>query len=445
MNVYSPIITKERLSRLKDLREASREEVYRTARSIIGKAAVAELRELYGLYDERMYLWMAALWDPELGAFYYSNSARDYELYLPDIESTAQIKFAIATWNMLGESRWSVGAPRRMLDKMGAFAYSLQAEDGFFYHPQWGREVSLSRRGRDYSWSRRTLNEAGLAPKYPLPTAKSADGKKSKSLPDYLQDIELFKKWLAEKDLSTKSYYIGNILDSTTTQITAAGQEFVDTLVFWLAEHQREDNGLWQEEINYDSVNGLMKISGIYPTLKAVLPNAMKGLASAIRVAMSDERMKFVCEHYNPWVAMCNVFKGLNAGVESKEAEELRHLLWENSAMLIKRTREKISVFRKDDGSFSFYRKMSASISQGSPAALPRQNEGDVNATCISQGTARNMCTALGIPGVPVFTPADGELFFELIEAAPKIVKKYKNPGGDTFPPRVPYSEEIAE
>ena len=446
MKTREEILTKERLEYAREERRKCREEAYEASKSIIGKESLAELRKLYDIYDERIYIWMAGLWDPEIGAFYYSNSARDTELYLPDIESTAQILFYLGSTKMLTGDKNPINLiPEKMRESIINFVLGLQDEDGFFYLPQWGKDVSPSRRGRDLGWAKRLLNPAGVAPKYPYPTAKSADGKKSASLPSYLQDIELFKKHLAEMDLSTDSYRIGNLLDSTTTQITAAGPEFVETLLFWLAEHQREDNGLWEKEINYQSVNGLMKISGCYPTLGAVLPNAYKGLESAIKAAASDERMKFVCEHYNPWVAMCNVFKGSQKNVAKDDTQKLRNLLWENSAELIKKTREKILVFKKDDGTFSYYKRMSASISQDAPASVPRTNEGDVNGTSISYGSTRNMCVALGIPQIPLFCAADGELFLELIENAPKIVKKYKNPGGDKFPERVSYAEEIAE
>ena len=446
MKTREQILIKERLEYVREKREKYREEAFEASKSIIGKEALAELRELYNIYDERIYIWMAGLWHPEIGAFYYSNSARDTELYLPDIESTAQILLYLGSTKMLVGDKSPINLiPSKIRESIINFVLGLQDESGFFYHPQWGKDVSVSRRGRDLGWAKRILGPAGVSPQYPYPTAKRSDGTKSEYLPEYLQDIEKFKKYLTDMDLSTDSYRIGNIFDSTTTQITAAGPEFVETLLFWLAEHQRKDNGLWEEKINYQSVNGLMKISGCYPTLNAVLPNAYRGLESAIKVAASDERMKFVCEHYNPWIAMCNVFKGSQKSVAKDDTEKLRALLWENSAELIRKTREKILVFKKDDGTFSYFKKMSASISQGSPAAVPRTNEGDVNGTSISCGSARNMCVALGIPQIPFFCPADGDLFLELIENAPRIVKKYKNPGGDKFPDRVPYAEEIAE
>ena len=41
----------------------------------IGSESVEALSEIYGFYDERMYLWLAGLWDGSTGGFYFSNSA----------------------------------------------------------------------------------------------------------------------------------------------------------------------------------------------------------------------------------------------------------------------------------------------------------------------------------------------------------------------------------
>ena len=445
MKKREEILTKERIEYVRREREKHRSEAFEAAKFIIPADAMRELKELYTHYDEKSYVWLAGLYDPEAAAFYYSNSARDTEMYLPDVESTVQAYMFINRYGLVPAEREDLTARfKEHRTRTVDFVRNLQYPDGYFYHPQWKTDIPAPRKNRDYCWCKNFLTEMGAAPKYELPTSKPADGTRSKLLPPHLQDLEAFRAYLAEFDLSKRSYYIGNLLDTQVSQINAAGKEFADLVVFWLNEHQRTDNGLWQEEINYDSVNGLMKISGCYPGLGATLPNAYQGLKSAIFAAQSDERMKFVCEHYNPWVAMGNVFKG-QKGLEKEKLDTLRNLLWENAASLIKKTKEKILVFKKEDGSFSYFKRMSASISQGACVSVPRSNEGDVNATSISHSTIKCMCVALGIPTIPFYSPADAELFFELLDNAPRIEKKFKNPGGDKFPERVPYEEEIAE
>ena len=59
------------------------------------KETVLALGNLLDLYGDEMYRWLARLYDPKIGGFYYSNSARDYEGFLPDVESTAQALYAM--------------------------------------------------------------------------------------------------------------------------------------------------------------------------------------------------------------------------------------------------------------------------------------------------------------------------------------------------------------
>jgi hypothetical protein len=185
-----------------------------------------------------------------------------------------------------------------------------------------------------------------------------------------------------------------------------------------------------------------MKLSGSYPHLKIPLPNPEASLRSAISAALSDERMKFVCEVYNPWAAITNIFKA--CGESAKELSALRKFLSDNTPLLINKTAEKIDVFKKPDGSYSYFKYMSSAVSQRAPVAVPRRNEGDVNATTICVGsTLRSMSAALGIPIAPIFSLADGELFFELLENSAPVTKKYDI--GSTFPEKPSYEEEIAE
>ena len=89
------ILTEERLSICLKDREHIRSDGLKNAGNILGEAAAAEFLELYRLYDEQYYLWLASLWQPEIGGFYYSVSGRDTLGMLPDIESTVQaMRFA---------------------------------------------------------------------------------------------------------------------------------------------------------------------------------------------------------------------------------------------------------------------------------------------------------------------------------------------------------------
>lgn len=443
MKTREELLSKERLEYVRECRNACREDAFRKAGDQIGSEALAQLRKLYEIFDEKIYIWLAGLWDREQGAFYYSESARDTGLYGPDIESTVQVLRFLNTSGMLApaEEHPVLRIPSSVRDKMVAFARFLQDQDGYFYHPQWGKNISVSRRGRDLCWGSEIITAAGANPRYLLPTQKTAEGNKSASLPEYLQDITSFRQYLSGMELSVNSYYTGNVIESTLSQISAAGKEFENCLVEWLNAQNRADNGLWEEQVSYASVNGLMKIAGNYPMLHATLPYAGASLTSAITAAMSDERMKFVCEVYNPWAAICSIFRANENTRDQEELASLRRYLIEQAPALISKTGEKVGVFRKEDGSYSYFKCMSSAVSQGAPAAVPYTNEGDVNATTICVGsTIRSMRTALNIPVIPVFAPEDGELFFELLECTPSVEKKYHI---DAFPSKPSYEEEI--
>ena len=77
MKTFEEILTKERLELVRRDRYELQEKYFAEAEKTIGKEATDELRELYRIYDERYYIWIAGLWEPEIGGFYFSNSARD--------------------------------------------------------------------------------------------------------------------------------------------------------------------------------------------------------------------------------------------------------------------------------------------------------------------------------------------------------------------------------
>ena len=83
---------------------------------------------LYEIYNDGMYKWLAGLFDTELGGIYYSNSARDTEGYLPDIESTTQ---GLEIAQSLGVIKAKNDLPEKFASRTLAFAKSLEdPEDG---------------------------------------------------------------------------------------------------------------------------------------------------------------------------------------------------------------------------------------------------------------------------------------------------------------------------
>ncbi len=435
MKSMDRIITKERIAYLNQLRGFEREDALAEAKPIVGKETIEALSSLVEIYDERMVLWYAGLYDPDIGGFYYSNTARDTELFLPDVESTRQsLTFFQRSGLFADEDNYVKGLTDNLRDKIVNYVLSLQDPDGFFYHPQWGKKIIPSRRGRDFDWARMILRDAGVSPKYPYATERSPEDGKHK-LPDYLQSISAFKAHLGTMDLTKSSYSVGNWINAQPTLIKAAGEEYVDVLGKWLIDSLRSDNGLWQEKVNYDSVNGLMKISAACTRLGIYLPYSERSMESAIEAALSDEKISFCCEFYNPWCALNSVVRLAEKCGRIDELYELQSTLWQNAPRLVNKTKEKIMTCRRDDGTFSYYTDRTGAISQGASVTVEGTVEGDVNATGIcSTGTVYAMCNALGIPKIPLFTHEDGKLLLDIMTNAPSVKKLYKNPYGDSLP-----------
>ena len=125
-----------------------------------GAEIVDAYKYLYSVHSDRLLTWLGGLFDSKIGGFYYSNSARDNEYqeldgvkhyFLPDIESTNQATNLLQSAGVIKEFS---ELPEWMRKKMAEFNCSLQnPDDGYIYHPQWGKNITDHRRGRDLMWS----------------------------------------------------------------------------------------------------------------------------------------------------------------------------------------------------------------------------------------------------------------------------------------------------
>ena len=394
-----------------------------------GKALVDAFKDLYSIYDDRLITWYAGLYDPKIGGYYYSNSARDndtiehngktYKL-LPDAEATFH---SINWWSGAGLNggitEWGMWLPEWMRKQIGDFIYNLQDEDGYFYHPQWGKDISISRRGRDMMWSLHILNEFGYTPKYKTIYEAAKGNADSKTLiPEHLANEENFAKYLAGLNINERSYHSGNELAAQAGQIKATGR--LDQCIEFLNAHQNE-NGHWHHTTNYYAVNGLFKLFFAYEAAKIPFPKVMEAARAAIDAITSDEPMSAVTDLYNTWYTVSNLLKNLRTygGEEGNaRADEIVKELRRSAPYAIKRSKEKILQFKKADGAFSYGPKGCSPTSQGAPVAYPCA-EGDENATTISTcGLVGNIFAALELSSyrVPIFGDREREIYIELLE-----------------------------
>ena len=450
-----------------ELREKKFKEIEEKIGGDLGKKVSGALRDFYTLYTPGMVEWLARLYDPKIGGFYYSNNARDldslvyqgveYKL-LPDVESTQQALRVISDSGLAGEpgAPYTDVIPEWMRADIGRYVKGLQNENGFFYNPQWGVEFTdtrISRRARDLMWSCDILAKLGLSPTYDTPTGIKGDGidkdgrpvassckvddtsssgeeKSTAEIPAHLENREAFLKYLDGLYESTSSWGYGNTLTAQKGQIVyrdkqlaaegkAANMMF--TVIEWLNSKQRA-NGLWEDEVNYDAVNGLMKISGVYSTAGVLVPNAERATLAAVEAISTKEEPTSVCCIYNSWYAvarMLNIIRNHGGNEGERIVNAIRHSLWENAERDLKITREKLSVFKKPDGSFSYSPLYSSARSQSCPVTPDRSVEGDMNASCIcSSDIVSYILSSLGIGDLtpPIFGLDDTERMLEIFE-----------------------------
>ena len=390
-----------------------------------GAGIVRGFKELYTIYSEDLPAWLGGLYDHKVGGFYYSNSARDNEPFLPDIESTNQALNLMINTGMMKNCR---ELPEEMQKKLAEFTCSLQSgEDGYIYHPQWGKDISASRRGRDMAWAVSMTEKLGF--KLPYPTAnerlaalqKASGNDKEKllaSLPEYLTSKEKFVEYLESFDWVNNSYYAGNTIAAQGHQIIAAG--LAEVCAEYLNKYQNPKTGFWSELADmHTGINGFLKITAFYISAKIPINMAERAALSAIECTKSDEIGTTVCHLYNCWFALQNILTSLRRVGDNETADRIYALILKHAPESVAAARKKTEVFRKNDGAFSYMAKCSSFKSQEAVVCLPNMAESDVNASVLStSGLTRNIYQTLGADAfyVPIYTHHDFEKFLKALK-----------------------------
>ena len=484
-----------------DIEDKKRESIIETLEETFGIAAAQAIRDHIKLAGDEFYTWLANLYEPRHcicenyneegyricllpkdaegnylcygGGFYYCNSARDTKGYYIDLESTVQA-FGFLTSGGLLSSLSKID--QQIKYDVIAFVKSTQSsDDGYFYHPQWGKNIIVSRRGRDLSWATSLLSSFGGTPFYDTPsgwkgelgapTGSSVTSHLGESVavaasrialaavwPDHLKTVEAFEKYLDSFNLKEGSYSTGNTMSSQAAQFNSREKEGIESGEFTdsdgdgIAENgikaaferhfneaQNPENGLWQDSVHYNSVNGLMKIGGAYSSLGLRIPNADKAFESACEMALlpagvadiKGKQANGSVDVYNPWVALSNVMANVRKFGSPEEADAMREKLRENAAEMIRVTTEKTKKFAKPDGSYGYTWSSPPSHSQGAPVCPSGFIEGDINGGTIAlTGIWSNMANALGC-NFHLYGESDGVKFMYILETLKPTGKKY--------------------
>ena len=397
----------------------------------LGTAIVKELRELYSHIDRRMLRWAAGLYDHGIGGFYYCNSARDTEGFLPDIESTWDhlvLSYSLGAMKNYGdtlEQALRAGYPDWLKEKVLNYFLGLQHPDGFFYHPQWQKEShTISRLGRDRGSATTMIRAFGGKPKYELASPLSED--KKELVPERYHSEENFREYLDSLDIKHRSYHAISQVLTQIPQIKAYGEGLgVDLFLItenWLVDNMNPENGLWQDEVTRYSVNGMHKATRIFNSRARAIPYAARGVESTLSVIFSDEEDHAVVDIYNPWHVLSDMLHNMRTygdGETKKEAERLARRVLESAPEAIRISTKKILEYQYPDGSFSYLKGRPSSSNQGMPSAVPGLPEGDANGNgCAVVGLIPSIWGALGIPEllVPVFDEDDFKYYLSLLD-----------------------------
>ena len=402
------------------------------AERVMGKAAADALRKLYDFYGKDWLGWLASLYDPERGAFYYANSSRDNDGFLPDCESTCQtlsiLNFAGAVDYYNGD--YMAAYPKKMGENCLKFIQSLQSdEDGYFYHPQWGNKIGSSRRGRDLSQCLELIRRFGGEPVFPTALERIANvvekSEDSTVLPQHLLSEEAMLEYLDKLDVNHNSHSTGHILSSQNNQIVAAG--LADLVCDYLEARQNPETGLWEDAANYSTLSGVVKIGSTLGGLGRYVKHGDKIVDSAISVILSDIDPTVVIYVFNPWGGFGSAITGaerqLADAAQNGEAlgytmDSIRQKIYDALPAMVDKTIEKLNKFRKPDGSFSYEQKRSSPTTQGVPVSLGLY-EGDVNGlACAMHYLLGGIFRVLGIGRIPLISHEDFLAFRAKLEAA---------------------------
>ncbi len=412
--------------------------------------------------------------------FYFSNSGRNTLGYMPDIESTLQALSFLSATGMLKlkngalTSAFPAGEPQKMV----RFVKALQDEQtGYFYHPQWEVETLwTSRVARDLNYGTQILRFFGAKPTYDTPAGVEGDGilydgteissvapaskltgrlshhsvaslvsyvKPTASYsPDYMLSKEGFIEYLEALDVKNDSYAAGNELSSIANQLISrdkylasvnADYRLVDLTIDHLNACQNKLTGTWDYKTEgdtgytpYYANDGVLKIATFYNAVKRPMNYASLAVKNAIYAISVDYTPGHVCNVYNTWFAVSAILGNITAYGDPAEAAALRAELRALAPEAIEVTLDKMLLFKKDDGSFSYFKENSSSGSQGAAVAVPNTNEGDLNATAIcTYGLVDYIFQALGFRDymVSLYTDSDRQLFKSIISDLSPVMK----------------------
>ncbi|NLN17866.1 MAG: hypothetical protein GX162_01125 [Firmicutes bacterium] len=371
--------------------------MFRDRYFLITPEAHEALQELNSIFDKDVLMWVASMYDPETGGFYYARSAIGREGFAADIESTSQALSFLKSMGIFDSM------PEDIRQRFITFFQSRQDPvTGYFYDPQFGSNVSNSKRSRNLSQAVGRLRDLNAEPLYPLPYSKerqvgqtdsfnlygslllggqtgigiggAADVSRTvniPTLPEYLTSAEALRRWMESFDWENRPWNAGHNVSSARTEIIQVG--LVDVVYEFIEEIQNPDTGLWGKGRTLEEVSAAMKLSGYY--VDRPYPRAKKMVESTI-YAIKNHTPTAIVHIRNPVDLITTAIIRGAVGYDP----EIEALLRENMPLFITWAKESLLRFKQPDKAFSYHENGSSRTSQGAVVSLGWA-EADMNGT----------------------------------------------------------------
>ena len=467
--------------------------------AVAGEEITEALKIYYSLYTDSMIDWLANLYAPGkmdadggnwAGGFYGAPSGRDTDGFGPDITGTRQVLGLIESTGMLNNLGGDYGLvlPPEMKADIIYMVKSLQNKNGYFYHPQYTKEMmedrgDTQRRGRDLSAAVTLLSKLGARPTYNTPSGVSGDGidadgnfvgyamtepidrdvasavsaviSTSKAVAtatdEYIASHENFAQYLAGININGNSYVVGNNFSAVTSQIRNAssklgkcndtskpyyGKTLVDMLIEYLDTHIDPTTGMWETTTKFAATNGFMKCISVYNECKRAFPEPALALNGLFAGLLGDQVSRGnICDVYNIWVGISalrtnvQTYSNLTGDEKADIIKTIDDTFATKGAAAIINSYNKYLPYRHADGSFSDNVGSAVTHHNGLPVGLGL-NEGDTNATAIATSVVGQIYSSFDLSKykVPIYTESDWMRFCSIImELSPVIKYSYLN------------------
>ena len=359
------------------------------------------------------------------------------------MESTLQIVQRFRPFDQNGDLAAYLGP--EITAKMIRFYQTKQdPEDGYFYHPQWPREVSrarVMRYTRDLDWATAVLRWLHAAPLYPTAFDRAkAPATASTATREWEPTVASVQKYVRDL-LATKSCESwSNTLQTQATTFEAAG--VLDAVLDVLDEKINPAYGLWvtgydektdryynlkqtpEEEPPYGLYTCAYKLMIMYNAAGRLVPCSTEMAQNAIKAINSRDPGIRVTYIFNPWATLGNLRDNLKGHGTPALSAAFDALIRDHILEMLDAAKSSLGYYRADDGTYSFLQSGSSPTIYGTPVSLGVK-EGDVNGNNLVISFSRHICFAIGLSdAIPVFSPRDAALMRELLDSAKPIVKK---------------------